>query len=238
MQSAAATGFDAGIAARPWSAAACADLGPTPRVHPIDLEAYRPALTRYARRALRDAADTQDVVQDTFYAAIQSPDAFVGRSSPKTWLFGILKHKIIDTYRRKLREVPVAELPGCESQDDIDALFASDGGWREPPASWGNPEAALEQSDFFEVLEGCIACLPVRTAAAFTLREVMELEVNEICDVLGISPNNCFVLLHRARMKLRALLEQHWFVPLASIRNRSRTRCPPRHKVAAPVFES
>jgi RNA polymerase sigma-70 factor (ECF subfamily) len=170
-------------------------------------------------RALRNFADAEDVVQDTLTAAMESPDSFSGRSSLMTWLHGILKHKIIDIFRRRSRETALDDVPEREWQSDSDALFAADGHWNEAPASWGNPEAALACRDFFQVLEGCIASLPKSYARVFTMREVMELEVSAICDALGISPNNCLVMLHRARMKLRVLLEQRWFAPQASTRN-------------------
>lgn len=176
-----------------------------------EFESVRAALMRFARQALRNAADAEDVVQETLAAAIASPDAFGGRSSRMTWLLAILKHKVVDVYRRQARETPLDEALDIEGLDDSDALFTPDGHWRESPASWGNPETALSQSEFLRVLEGCIACLPERMARAFTMREVLELEVGEICKALGISENNCFVMLHRARMKLRALLEQRWF---------------------------
>jgi RNA polymerase sigma-70 factor (ECF subfamily) len=176
-----------------------------------DLEAVRPALLRFARRALRNAADAEDVVQETLAAAIASPEAFGERSSRMTWLMGILKHKIVDVYRRRGREVSLDDGPGADGLDDSDALFTAAGHWREAPASWGSPETALAQRDFLQVLEDCIACLPERMARAFTMREVLELEVGEICAALGISENHCFVMLHRARMRLRGLLEQRWF---------------------------
>jgi len=181
------------------------------RVRAIDLEPYRLPLTKYARKWLRNAADAEDAVQDTLMAALASPDSFAGRSSTKTWLHGILKHKIIDTYRRQARE-PVLEVPfEQEPLDDVDALFTPDGQWRDAPRAWGDPEAALDRRDFYEVLDECLACLPTNCARAFKMRELMDLEVSEICDILGISQGNCHVMLHRARMKLRTLLEQRWF---------------------------
>jgi RNA polymerase sigma-70 factor (ECF subfamily) len=184
-----------------------------------DLESHRSALMSYARRALRSAADAEDAVQDTLIAAMQAPDSFGGRSSLSSWLHGILKHKIMDIFRHKSRESALDDVPEREGSDDGDALFTPDGNWREPPSTWGNPEAALERRDFFQVLEGCIACLPQRVARVFTLREIMDLEVDEICDVLGITPNHCFVMLHRARMKLRTLLEERWFALQAVARS-------------------
>jgi RNA polymerase sigma-70 factor, ECF subfamily len=182
-----------------------------PRLRPADLETYRVLLTKYARRRLRSAADVEDVVQDTLMVALMAPDSFEGRSASETWLVGILKHKIIDLYRRQARK-PVFE-PQAEQElsDELDAMFTPDGHWGDRPTSWGDPEAALGRREFYDVLEGCLACLPRSCARVFTMRELMELEVSEICDVLGISPGNCHVLLHRARMKLRVLLEQRWF---------------------------
>jgi len=184
-----------------------------------DLESHRSALMRYAKRALRNAADAEDAVQDTLMAAVQAPDTFAGRSSLTSWLHGILKHKIMDIFRRQSRETALDAVPEREWLVDEDVLFAPDGSWREAPSSWGDPEAALARRDFLQVLESCIACLPERAACVFKMREILELEVDEICDVLGITRNLCFVTLHRARMKLRALLEERWFSPRTAARN-------------------
>jgi RNA polymerase sigma-70 factor, ECF subfamily len=179
-------------------------------MHATDLERYRSVLTKYARRCLRNVADAEDAVQDTFTAALVST-AFAGLSSPSTWLHGILKHKIIDIYRRQAREPVFAAPPEDELQDETDALFTPDGHWRDAPTHWGDPEAALARREFLDVLEGCLACLPANCARAFQMRELMDMEVGEICDVLGISTDNCYVMLHRARLRLRTLLEQRWF---------------------------
>jgi RNA polymerase sigma-70 factor (TIGR02943 family) len=184
-------------------------------VRPADLEPYRPMLTKYARRWLRSEADVEDAVQDTLIAALQSPESFAGRSTPKTWLHGILKHKIIDIYRRQARE-PVREAqPEDDLQDEVNAMFAADGHWRDAPADWGDPEAALAQRQFQQVFESCLDALPGNCGRAFKLRELMGLEVGEICDVLGVGPDNCYLMLHRARLRLRALLEQRWFAAKA-----------------------
>lgn len=179
-------------------------------LRPTDLERCRAALTKYARWCLRNVADAEDAVQDTLTAAWAST-GFAGRSSPSTWLHGILKHKIIDIYRRQARE-PVREAsPENELGDEVNSLFTPGGHWREAPARWGDPEAALARREFYDVLEDCLACLPANCAHAFKMREMMGLEVSEICDVLGITPDNCYVMLHRARLRLRTLLEQRWF---------------------------
>lgn len=185
------------------------------RVRPADLEPYRSTLTKYARRLLRNEADVEDVVQDTLAAALSSPQGFEGRSSAKTWLHGILKHKIIDTYRRQAREPLCEAPPEHELQDEENAQFTPDGHWRHPPAPWGDPEAALGRREFFDMLDDCLACLPTNCARAFRMREMMGLEVGEICNVLGISADNCYVMLHRARLRLRALVQQRWFAQQA-----------------------
>ena len=181
------------------------------RVRPIDLEPCRLPLTKYARKWLRNAADAEDAVQDTLMAALASPDSFAGRSSTKTWLHGILKHKILDIYRRQAREPVLEASAQDELLDDVDAMFTPQGQWRVAPTNWGDPEATFNQREFHEVLEGCLACLPEDCGRAFKMRELMDLEIDQICDVLQISRDDCYVMLHRARMRLRALLEQRWF---------------------------
>ncbi|HEU5297844.1 MAG TPA: sigma-70 family RNA polymerase sigma factor [Burkholderiaceae bacterium] len=220
MQAQAITAFEYEPRSRPQACASSQRPDSTrSRPHHADLESSRPALLRYARRALRNPADAEDVVQETLAAAFASPDAFDGRSSRMTWLMAILKHKIVDIYRRQAREAPLDDTPDTDGPDDGDVLFTPAGHWREPPANWGNPDAALAQRDFMHVLEGCIACLPERMARAFKMRELMELEVSEICTVLDVSSNHCFVMLHRARMRLRQLLEERWFALPAASRN-------------------
>jgi RNA polymerase sigma-70 factor (ECF subfamily) len=178
-------------------------------LRPSDLEAFRPALTSYARRCLCNAADVEDVVQDTLAAAMET-DGFSGRSAASTWLHGILKHKIVDVYRRQARMPLLAATPEGQGPDETDALFNPDGSWRVAPAPWPSPEAALERRQFLAVLDGCLDQLPRATARAFLMREMMGLEVAEICEVLGVSANHCGVMLFRARMRLRVLLERHW----------------------------
>lgn len=161
---------------------------------------------------LRNAAVAEDVVQETLLAALQAGASFAGQSSVRTWLVGILKHKIIDAIRKQSREQP---LESADDETDIhdlqDAVYREDGHFREKPADWGDPEAALEQRKFFAVLERCMEALPKKTARAFMMREVMGLDTAEICKELGVTSSNCWVLLFRARMALRECLEGRWF---------------------------
>ena len=169
------------------------------------------ALYRYAYFRLRDRAQAEDLVQETLIAALQARQGFGGRSSERTWLIGILKNKLVDYLRKSVRERPLAELAGTESE--IDALFdASDEDhWKKPPADWTNPTHALEQKQFWKIFIECIEALPVRQAQAFSLCELEGLEGEEACKVLGIATTNLWVMMHRARLRLRECLEAHWF---------------------------
>ncbi len=180
-----------------------------------DVVACRPQLLRYARLQLRDESAAEDVVQDTLMAALQATGSFRGESSLQTWLIGILRRKLIDRLRVGRREVS-AEDAGLDAElaDDtglVSRLFRENGHWAAAPASWREPEAALDQADFFAAFEMCVEGLPQRTAQAFILREVDGLEAAEICKELGLSTSNYWVLMHRARLRLRECLEKRWF---------------------------
>jgi RNA polymerase sigma-70 factor, ECF subfamily len=182
-----------------------------PVVEVCELESHRTALLRFAMAQLRDSAHAEDCVQEALSAAIQSAERYAGESSVRTWLIGILKHKILDHFRRASRESIVSLSDDESSFDDFDILFKDDGHFIESPAAWANPEQALSQSQFFEVLEACMDRLPKNTGLAFRMREIMGVEVDEICKELSITSNNCWVLIYRARMSLRECLEKRWF---------------------------
>ncbi len=175
-----------------------------------ELQRLRPTLLRFAVLQLRDEQSAEDVVQDTLLAALQGRERFAGRAQLKTWLISILKHKIVDRIRQRSREAPLPETSDSEAED-FDALFADDGHWREPPADWGDPARVLEQGRFFEVLELCMQALPENLSRVFLMREVLEMETDEICKELQISSSNCWVVLYRARMRLRECLQLRWF---------------------------
>lgn len=176
-----------------------------------DLETHRQALFKFAMLQLRNEAHAEDAVQETMVAAIQGAERFAGDSSVRTWLIGILKHKIIDHFRKAGREQPLDPGNDETSLDDFEVLFKEDGHFIDEPCAWDNPEQALSQSKFFEVLERCMEGLPKNTARVFMMREVMGSGTDEICRELSITANNCWVLLYRARMALRSCLEQRWF---------------------------
>ncbi len=176
-----------------------------------DLHQHRAYLLRYAILQLRDTELAEDVVQETLLAALEGRAQFSGKSSHKTWLTGILKHKIIDAMRRRGREQPLTTNADESEADAIDAMFSRDGHWQQFPANWGNPEKSLEDKKFWIVFEMCSQLMPPRTARVFIMREVMELSTEEICKELSITPTNLWVMLHRARLSLRQCLEIKWF---------------------------
>lgn len=183
------------------------------RVTPGELEQFRGYLMRYALLQLRDQTSAEDAVQETLLAAVQGSERFSGKSTIKTWLTGILKHKIIDQMRRQSREQPLLQGEDDERSeaDVVDALFRADGHWQNFPANWGDPGKALENKKFWETFEMCAKLMPAKTARVFMMREVMELSTEEICKELDITATNCWVMLHRARLSLRECLETKWF---------------------------
>ena len=166
---------------------------------------------RYASLQLRDAAAAEDAVQEALLAALAGEENFAGRSNLRTWLTGILKHKIVDAIRRQTRERPASELEPEGDEGEFDALFDRRGHWQEAPDAWEQPEGALGQKQFLAALEACLRALPQRTAQAFMMREHLGLETPEICKELGITTTHCWVMLHRARMALRLCLQENWF---------------------------
>ena len=177
-----------------------------------ELDRHRRYLLRVAELQLRDRDLAEDVVQETLVAALAARDRFSGRSSVKTWLTGILKHKIVDAIRQKQRQpVVAASLDEETDLEEFDPLFKDNGAWEAPPEDWGDPENTLARREFMDVMELCLERLPANTARVFIMREVMELETDEICKELTITANNLWVILYRARMTLRHCLEQNWF---------------------------
>jgi RNA polymerase sigma-70 factor (ECF subfamily) len=175
------------------------------------VEDLRPYLLRYASLQLRDAAAAEDAVQEALLAALAAEAGFGGRSNLRTWLTGILKHKIVDVIRRQSRERPAADLGDEEREDEFEGLFDRRGHWEEAPDAWEQPEAALGQKQFLAALEACLRALPERTARAFMMREHLGFETSDICKELGITPTHLWVMLHRARMALRLCVEKNWF---------------------------
>ena len=176
-----------------------------------ELRDIRSYLLRYARLRLRDPVLAEDAVQETLLASLDGGAGFAGKSQYKTWLVGILKHKIVDVIQKNSREQSFNAHEEASGSEAIDGMFKADGQWHELPSHWGNPEKSLENKKFWEILERCLEVMPARTARVFMMREVMELTSDEICKNLAITQTNLWVTLHRARLSLRGCLESKWF---------------------------
>ena len=177
-----------------------------------DVAALRGYLMRFARLQLRNDAWAEDAVSETMLAAIAKPQSFSGQSQLKTWLVGILKHKVVDALRANLREVNASDLQGDRESDELDAIgFKADGHFAERPASWGNPDQDLGQKQFMDIMEACVSKLPPVQGRLFLMREWLELDADEVCKKLGITTTNLYVQLHRARLRLRECLQLNWF---------------------------
>ena len=177
------------------------------------LAALRPSLLAIARLQLRNEAWAEDAVSETLIAALEGAGRFAAQSQVKTWVVGILKHKIIDQFRRARREVSADAEVAAADVETFDELFAPDGHRTSMPLEWGDPERSFERTQFFDVLQACVDHLPAGLARIFMMREWLEYETSEICKELDITSTNCFVMLYRARMRLRECLEMNWFGP-------------------------
>jgi RNA polymerase sigma-70 factor (ECF subfamily) len=176
------------------------------------LVVHRDYLFKFARLQLRNDTWAEDAVSETLLAALSHPQSFGNRSQLKTWLVGILKHKVIDMFRHHAREVCLEVDADDGGHDELDALvFKADGHFASRPSDWGNPEQDLNSRQFLAVLEACTEKMPPAMGRVFLMREWLELSSEEICAELGLTATNLYVSLHRARLRLRECLELNWF---------------------------
>ncbi|MCI0746343.1 MAG: sigma-70 family RNA polymerase sigma factor [Verrucomicrobia subdivision 3 bacterium] len=180
------------------------------------VEEHGDSLFKYALVRLRDATKAEDMVQETFLAALKGAGRFAGRSAERSWLIGILKHKILDYYRKVSRETSFTDLDfySDEERDCFTSEGLFKGGWNHArgPMVWSSePGASLDSQEFWKTFHDCSSRLPQSISTVFTMREVDGIESKKICEALNISENNLWVMLHRARMALRRCLETHWF---------------------------
>jgi RNA polymerase sigma-70 factor (ECF subfamily) len=173
---------------------------------------HRSYLLRFARLQLRNEAWAEDAVSETLLAALSKPQTFGNRSQLKTWLVGILKHKVIDLIRSNTREITAPDAQAENESDELERLvFKADGHFAEQPNDWGNPQKTLQQIQFFEVLDLCMERLPPTMGRLFLMREWLELSSQEVCKELAMTPTNLYVQLHRARLRLQECLNINWF---------------------------
>ena len=164
-------------------------------------------LFRYAMTQVSDPDVAEDLVQETFLAALRSYETYSGRSSFLTWLISILRRKVVD-YRRKSRP----RQPLGSNETEPEAAFNHRNHWNQTLGRWpSDPDGQLEAAEFWTVFENCVSQLPPALGEVFRLREVMSCSMDEVCEAVGISSGNLAVRLHRARLLLRGCLEAKWF---------------------------
>jgi len=174
------------------------------------VDQYGDYLYRFALSRIKDQAVAEDLVQETFLAALHGRKSFKGHSAVKTWLSAILKHKIVDYVRKKRRERTISETDTIT--ETVDGFFHKNGSWKIRPEKWKlDPSKIYEQSEFMDTFFKCLAELPDRLSKAFILREMEGYSTKEICNALQVSSTNSWVMLYRARMFLRRCLELDWF---------------------------
>lgn len=188
-------------------------LCPPPPCQADELSIFRGDMLKFARMHLRNDDSAEDAVQEALASAYASLKTFNNQSQLKTWVFSILKNKIVDVIRERVR-LPnagpdVNEIP----EDTIDDMFDDHGRWKDEtrPTNWDSPEKCFSNGQFWQVFEICLTRLPENAAKIFMMREIMGFDTGEICKDLAISPENCWVILHRARMVLRLCLNERWF---------------------------
>jgi RNA polymerase sigma-70 factor, ECF subfamily len=176
---------------------------------------YGDYLFRCAILRVRDKDLAEEIVQDTFLAALKARERFAGQSTERSWLVGIMKHKVVDQFRKNCREQVCDDPEAIGHEIDHDGSFDDSGHWKldqTAPLDWpDNPAGILERKQFWDILKRCLGELPPRMAQVFSLREVDELDTEEICEAMNISSSNLWVLLHRARKHLRQCLEVNQF---------------------------
>ena len=177
---------------------------------------YGNYLYRFALLRIHDSQLAEDMVQETFLAALKSKTGFEGRSSERTWFTGILKNKIIDCYRKNARMAGFSDTFSAEDAGDFFMDAKAKGHWKtgSAPSDWGkNPQRVLENKEFNKVMELCLGYLPRQLASVFSAREIEGWKSDEICKEFSISSSNLWVMLHRARTQLRKCLDVNWFKP-------------------------
>lgn len=185
------------------------DSAPVSPDHWVD--EHGDALYRYALLRTRDQHKAEELVQETFLAALEARNRFAGAASVRTWLIGILKHKITDQFRNEARELQSEDPADSHDEENwIDENFTSRGRWSANLTDWGDPVKTLQEGQFLDVLQYCLKHMPERLAHLFVMREVSEEDTESICRELEITSANLWTMLYRARMRLRQCLDRNW----------------------------
>ena len=175
-------------------------------------QAHADYLYAYTRARISDEELARDLVQDTFLAALEKVRSFEGRSTERTWLTSILRNKIIDQYRKKSSGLLDADVKRAEDEQ-ADFFNADDGHWNNEPAPkhFGiDNYDPLHSKEFDHILMKCLKKLPALWMSVFTMKHLDEEQTDTICTELKLSASNYWVIIHRAKLNLRACLQKNW----------------------------
>lgn len=181
------------------------------QIPPQQIEEIRSQMVKFAMLQLKDPDLAEDVVQDALVNAYKNAGAFKGKSALKTWIFAILKNKIIDLIHYRKRTVTVSEI--CD-EDTPNHFFDERNHWDLnyfEPNEWSNVKSSTYKQEFWTIFESCLEHLPAQQARIFMMREYLEMTSDEICQECAISTSNLHVILYRARLQLHACLSKNWF---------------------------
>ncbi|MBK7311912.1 MAG: sigma-70 family RNA polymerase sigma factor [Sphingobacteriaceae bacterium] len=178
------------------------------------IKTYSDELFGYAMSKTSNTELAEDLVQETFLAGLKSLENFKGNSSERTWLFAILKFKIADHYRKASTKYEISNSKFSNDDDSyVDNYFTEDGDWKENavPKDWGiDYSGSIENKELGKALNGCIEKLPDTQKQLVLLKLVEEEETEIVCKELNITATNYWVIIHRAKLQLRACLEKNW----------------------------
>ena len=163
------------------------------------------ALFAYAVKRVRDRASAEDLVQETLLAAMNPSQPFEGRSQVRTWLFGILRHKVLDFWRARERATVSLDE---ELREHVDGMYSPNGHWRREHAPHAWKRHGADSAELVEILRACLEKLPPRAAEAFLLRERHGVSVEQLSQEFGTNPTNVWQILSRARAALRECVER------------------------------
>lgn len=173
-------------------------------------EAHSDYLYSFAITRVNDEHLARDLVQDTFMAALKSIDSFRKQSKASTWLTAILKNKIIDHYRKKVREYHKESLDGISASEEF---FDRKGHWRKDqyPKDWNiDTDRGIQQEEFYGILQKCLKKLNELQRMAFVMKHMDDVDTADICKELEITASNYWVIIHRAKLQLRKCMESQW----------------------------
>lgn len=179
------------------------------------LKSYGDYLFSYCMFRVNHRETAEDLVQETFISAFRSKESFKGESSEATWLVAILKNKIIDHYRKKdVLKNTSDYLESTENDFSKNFFDSTNGHWLRDvgPKTWNNADADMMQAEFGAVVRQCVQKMPPKLVPVFTAKFFDDEDSEDICKAHNISPSNYWVIIHRAKVLMRACLEQHWFL--------------------------